>query len=98
MGIPKDKHRYNVTLTPANVERFRQLCKDLGLPAGTMSAAIDDLLRNLGDMFQAAKDQGKFSMSDLFALMGKQLGEIEEEDKKRDPEQKRVAASRKKRA
>lgn len=98
MAIPADKHRYSVMLTPANVARFKGLCKDLGLPSVTMSLAFDDLLVSMADMFQETKDRGSFSMADLFNLLGKQIKEIEEEDRKRDPEQKRAAASRKKRA
>jgi hypothetical protein len=89
---PSGKKRYHVTLTPAIVERFQSLCKEFGLPPQTMSHAIDDCLRDLASVFQTAKDQGKFDLSDIFKLMGKQVElfmEEEKEERRKREEQKR---------
>jgi hypothetical protein len=83
MAISKHKKRYNVTLTPAHVNRFQGLCKRLNLPPSTMSNAIDDLLDNISDTFQTALDKGSLEISDLMKFMGKQLELIEEEEKER---------------
>lgn len=94
MAISKHKKRYNVTLTPAHVERFQRLCKRLNLPPSTMSNAIDDLIDNISDTFQAALDKGSIDLSDLMKIMGKQLELIEAEEKERKSvsEQKRPTA------
>lgn len=82
MAISKNKKRYNVTLTPAHVERFQGLCKRLNLPPSTMSNALDDLIGNISDTFQFALDNRKMDVSDLFELMAKQMKNLEEVDKK----------------
>jgi len=81
MAISKYKKRYNLTLTPAVVDRFQGLCKQLHLPPSTMSNAVDDLLDNVSDTFQAAIDKGSMELSDLMKLMGKQLELIETREK-----------------
>ena len=99
MAISQKKKRYYVTLTPAHVDRFQDLCKRLNLPPSTMSHAIDDLIDNVSDTFQMALDKGSLQISDLIKVMGKQLELIEDEEKERKsttekeaknvPEQKR---------
>ena len=76
------KKRYNVTLTPAIVERFQSLCNHFGLPPATMSHVIDDSLAQVASVFQVQKDQGKFDLSDVFKLMGKQIELFEDEGRK----------------
>lgn len=82
MAIAKSKKRYLVSLTVSNVERFQSLCRDIGLPPGTMSNACDDIIRDLCDVFQEAKDTGKMSINDIFRLMGKQMELLMEEERK----------------
>ena len=65
MAISVNKRRYMVTLTPATVERFQTLCKRLGLPASTMSAALDDNLLELCEIFQVASDKGTTGIVNL---------------------------------
>jgi hypothetical protein len=81
MAVPKHKRRYSVTLTPALVHRFQDLCKDLGVPPSAMSSAFDDFLRDINDVMQIWKDEGKIDVKSLKKLMGKQLELIESEEK-----------------
>lgn len=84
------KRRYSLSLTSARVDRFKNVCKRLGLPAATMSNALDDVLDVLSETFEMAIDKKQMKISDLINLMGKHIGEIEElEEAKIVPEQKR---------
>jgi hypothetical protein len=92
MAISKNKKRYQLSLTPAVVDRFKSLCKRLNLPESTMSNACDELLNNVSDTFQMALDKGNIELSDLMKVMGKQL-ELLEGEKKSHAEQKRNKAT-----
>lgn len=83
MAISKHKKRYNVTLTPAVVERFQSLCKQLGMPPATMSNLCDDAISNVSDTFQFALEKGTMELSDLFKVMGKQMELLESDEKER---------------
>lgn len=82
MTITTGKRRYSVTLTPVNVKTFQAHCRQFGMPPGTLSAAIDDFIRDLNQVFDTAKAQGKFDLADIFRLMGKQVELFEEEERK----------------
>ena len=75
------KKRYALTLTVSNVERFQAACKQFGLPASTMSKACDDIIKDLCGVLEKAISQGKFSIKDLFDVMGQQLELLYEEEK-----------------
>jgi len=83
MAINAKRKRYQLSLTPAIVDRFQGLCKRLNMPTGTMSNAVDDLLDSISDTFQMALDKGTIEISDLMKLMGKQMELIETEEKER---------------
>jgi hypothetical protein len=83
MAISKLKRRYNVTLTPATVDRFQALCKRLNLPPATMSNLCDDAISNVSDTFQTALEKGSMELSDLFRVMGKQMELLEADEKER---------------
>ena|ERR1035437_2707273 len=73
MSLADGKQRYSITLTKAHVDRFRGLCKSLGMPPTTMAAALDDSLDQLSSVFQTVKDQkGKLGITDLFKMVGEQ--------------------------
>jgi len=92
---PGGKKRYSVTLTPANVERFQALATDIGMPPSAMSHAIDDFLRDMCEVLQTGKDQGRLDLSDIFRLMGKQMELHEEEERKNgEARQKRYSDTR----
>lgn len=70
------KARYTVALTISNVERFRSLARDLGMPSSSMNLALDDSLVELAALFQQVKDQGgKFGVGDLVKLMASKVAE-----------------------
>lgn len=76
------KKRYSVSLRQANVERFQSLCRDFGMPSNTMSNALDDTLHGLCEMFQEAKERGTMNITDIFRLMGRQVEQLLEEERK----------------
>ena len=90
MGISTSRKRYQLSLTPANVDRFQRLVKRMNLPSSTMSQACDDVIRSLSETFEAALDKGSFQVSDLMKLMGQQMEllEIDEKERKHVSEQK----------
>ena len=88
MSEKESKRRYTVTLTPSNVERFQNLCRDLKLPLGTMSQACDDSIRELAVFFQRVKDSGsKSGIKELFKQMGEQMELIVEYERRSANEQ-----------
>jgi len=82
MAIPITKRRYSVSLTPANVDRFQNLCKRLNLPPSTMSAAIDDNIRDLCGVFQVALDKGMTGVQDMFKEKQQEMELLLHEEKK----------------
>lgn len=86
MAISKDKRRYSLTLTPARVDRFQDICKRLKLPASTMSSALDDVLDGLADTLQTAADKG---ITGVVSLMENQMNLLHEEERKHEEGQKR---------
>jgi hypothetical protein len=81
MAIAKGKKRYQVTLTPSVVDRFQGLAKTLGMPSSVMSAACEDALNEMSNVFQLAKEKGTIEVSDIMRLMGQQMELIERENK-----------------
>lgn len=77
MAISKGKRRYSVTLTPSVVDRFQTLARELGMPQSVMSAACEDALKGIAEVFQIAKDKGTLDVKDLRRLLGQQMELIE---------------------
>lgn len=102
MAISEQKRRYSVTLSPSIVNRFQGLCKEFNMPSNTMSNVCNDAIQEVSELFVTAKQQGKFSIADVFRLMGQKCAELIEEEKKESeekrnvPEQKRNSVSNKK--
>lgn len=82
------KRRYSVTLTPERVDAFQDAAKALGLPPGTMSASIDDFLKDMTAVLVKAKVRGKFGLNDIFITIGEQIEKLQEEEK-RDAEKRK---------
>lgn len=81
MAISGKKRRYSITLTPSVVERFHGFCKEFNMPQNTMSNVCNDAIMQISEVFVTAKKQGKFSLEDLFRLMGQQVDLIINEEK-----------------
>jgi phosphoribosylformylglycinamidine (FGAM) synthase-like enzyme len=94
MAIATNKRRYALTLTPARVQRFQELCKRLNLPPSTMSSALDDVLDSLSDTFQLAADKGADCITDIVSMAGKQMDSLNEEKRKHEDEKKRNPGAR----
>lgn len=82
MAIGKGKRRYSVTLTPANVDRFKAACAKLGLPESTLSRCCDDIIRDTCGIFEEAIRKGNIGIEDLFRVMGQQMELIIQEERK----------------
>lgn len=89
MTIAKHKHRYTLALTRSHVDRFKGLCRDLGIPETALSNAIDDFLVGMNDVLQIGKDKGALGINEITRLMGTQMNLLEEEGKKHAEQQKR---------
>lgn len=74
------KKRIMITVTESVVTRFQTICKETNLPPATLSRAIDDFLKGIVDVLETARRSGKFTISDMFNMMGKrlELAEMEE--------------------
>ena len=89
MAIAKNKKRYQITLTPANVERFQRLASELGMPKTTMALILDDALIEVANTFQTYKDRGgKFGAGDLVKLMASKVAEAVEQEEGKNDEKK----------
>ena len=92
--LSQGKKRYSITMTEKHVDRFRSLCRHIGLPATALSALCDDAVVGMNEVLQTAKDKGSLELSDIFSLIGKQTELlIEEERKENGTHQKRVASA-----
>lgn len=67
------KKRYMFTLTQENVEEFQKLTREVGLPPSTLSRAVDDFIRDINQIMKKAKAKGKFTIRDIFTMMGEQI-------------------------
>lgn len=83
MSLPANKNRYNISLTIANVERFRALLDYFSLPPSALSSALDESIVHLCECLQAAKDEGKLGNDILWRLLGKQQ-KLNERNKKEE--------------
>lgn len=88
MAISKSKRRYSVSLTPSVVARFQTLAKELGMPPSVMSAACEDAIKGIADVFQMAKEKGSLDIEDMRRLMGQQLELMEGDNAKPTPKAK----------
>jgi len=75
------KKRITITVTESVVTRFQTICKETNLPPATLSRAIDDFLKGIVDVLETARRSGKFTISDMFNMMGKQMELLPEEVK-----------------
>jgi hypothetical protein len=71
--IAPGKKRVMVTLTESVVLRFQTICRETGLPSGTLSNTVDDFLKGMVDVLETARKAGRFTISDMFIMMAKQL-------------------------
>lgn len=87
------KKRVTVTLTESVVTRFQTICKETNLPPATLSRAIDDFLKGIVDVLETARARGRFTIRDMFEMMGKQMELLQEgkDEVKPAPKNKRVA-------
>lgn len=79
-AVGPGKMRVTLTLTESVVTRFRTICKETNLPPATMSRAIDDFLKGMVDVLETARSRGRFTIRDMFTMMGEQM-ELTQEGK-----------------
>jgi len=87
------KKRIMITVTESVVTRFQTICKETNLPPATLSRAIDDFLKGMVDVLEIARSRGRFTIRDMFTMMGEQMQLIEEDktDVKPTPKNKGMA-------
>ena len=84
--------RYQVSLTRENVDEFRDHCKAFRLPKSQMSATLDDFLKEMNQFMRSCREKGKFTIADLFEMMGRNIMEsLEDENAKQTPKAEGVA-------
>jgi hypothetical protein len=79
--IGPGKKRHTLTLTETVVVRFQNICRETGLPPATLSNAVDDFLKGIVDVLETARRSGRFTLSDMFNMMGKQMELLPMEEK-----------------
>lgn len=89
------KSRHMLTLTTENVEKFRKITCDAGLPSSTLSHAVDDFIRDIIPIMERATSGGKFTVVDMFRVMGEQVQSIIEEEKRDAEKRKETEKARK---
>lgn len=75
------KKRYNLTLTQETVEEFQELAKSLKMAPSAMSAVCDEAIAGVMKVVKQAKSTGKFTITDLFTMMGEITQEAMEVEK-----------------
>lgn len=101
--LPAGIKRYSLSLTAKDVEEFKAHCKVFGLGQGTLSRSADDMVREMNAWFRRAKDTGKLTIKDLFAVIGENieanLNEIKQEgkDNEKSSQETKIVESRKRR-
>jgi hypothetical protein len=71
--------RYALSLTAEYVEKFQSICKTGGLAPSTLSRAVDDFLKDIVQVMERAQAAGKFTIRDMFIVLGEQMEKLQEE-------------------
>jgi hypothetical protein len=77
-GVGPGKKRITITVTESVVTRFQTICKETNLPPATLSRSIDDFLKGIVDVLETARSRGRFTIRDMFTMMGEQMELIQE--------------------
>lgn len=87
--------RYYLSLDQEAVEEFQKHCTQFGLQRGQLSASCNDTIREMNTMFRRCQENGKFTVKDLFAMIGENIiKSIEEEGKNEKSSQKAKTLAR----
>lgn len=84
MAITKGKKRYQITLTQETVEEFQALAEEMNMPRGTMSNILDESLLKTLKAIKKFRARKSATFADLFAVIGEELDELNEEVKQDD--------------
>lgn len=91
------KKRYMFTLDKENVERYRELCRELLMPpAQTISMAIDDFIRSMIPMMEHAAKTGKISVVDFFTYLGEQVQAVQNNEREVSANVQQIGTAKKK--
>ena len=86
------KKRYAVSLNKETVDEFQRITKSLGMPPGILSNICDEAVTNvtasMKDFIAIHQSKGSLTLSDFFAVMGKQVGQQLEEIQKEEIQEK----------
>lgn len=90
MSLAADKMRVVLSLKRANVQRYRDICRQEGMPTSSLSIAVDEFLEGIVPMMDLAAGRKGLSITDFFTYMGQQVQQSIEEEKSREEEKKHV--------
>lgn len=83
--IASNKTRITATVKETTIDDFRAAVKAVGLPKLFLSEVVEDALIKTTKILKLAKEKEKsFSMVDLFTLIGEELQERIDEERKDD--------------
>ena len=88
MAISKSQKRYNVCLTPSVVDRYYALAEKVGVP-GNMSSLFEDALKQTSTLLEVVIETGALTSDDLRKILGTQMDQIQEDERKEDVNEKR---------
>lgn len=71
--------RYSLSLEQELVTEFQAHVKAMKLGKHTMSVACNDMLKGMNQLFRQALETGKFTVTDLFTMMGQTMESSMEE-------------------
>lgn len=78
------KKRYSLSLTQETVEDFQKTAKQLKLPNSVMSTLCDEAIAGTLKVFKQALASGKFTLTDLFTMIGQVTQQAIEEERKNE--------------
>ena len=78
------KKRFMLTLSQEPYDEMQKIVKEMGLPQNTISLICDDAIAGVLKVFKQAIAKGKFTITDLFTMMGEVVQNVTEEEKKNE--------------
>jgi len=83
--LDPNKIRVAVSMQRTTVSEFRTLAKELGFDKSFVSEVCEDALLRTIKLFKVAKAKGKFSVVDLFQMIGEEMESLQEMESKTCP-------------
>lgn len=87
MAISPGKKRYYLTLTEANMVKFKAMLDSFGAPSGTESILVDEYIDGMVNLMEPVitriHESGKNpTMGDFFQMVGRMMNDLNDEQLK----------------